>query len=99
MRPFGYLAAPDPAAAVAAVAGRPGAAFLAGGTNLVDLMKLGVAEPGLLVEVAGLLPGLSGPSKFTVPVPLNEPLPETLPKNTVKPFALVRISPSLTTAS
>jgi xanthine dehydrogenase YagS FAD-binding subunit len=57
VRPFGYLTAPDPAAAVAAVAGRPGAAFLAGGTNLVDLMKLGVAEPGLLVDVTGLLPG------------------------------------------
>ena len=57
MRPFGYLAPPDPAAAaIAAVTGRPDAAFLAGGTNLVDLMKLGVATPGLLVDVTGLLP-------------------------------------------
>ena len=56
MRPFGYLVPPDPAAAVAAVSGRPGAAFLAGGTNLVDLMKLGVAVPDLLVDVTGLLP-------------------------------------------
>ena len=36
--------------------GRPGAAFLGGGTNLVDLMKLGVAAPDLLVDVTGLLP-------------------------------------------
>jgi xanthine dehydrogenase YagS FAD-binding subunit len=57
VRPFGYLVPPDPAAAIAAVTGRPGAAFLAGGTNLVDLMKLGVAAPDLLVDVTGLLPG------------------------------------------
>ena len=57
MRPFGYLKPADPAAAIAAVTGRPGAAFLAGGTNLVDLMKLGVAAPDLLVDVTGLLPG------------------------------------------
>jgi xanthine dehydrogenase YagS FAD-binding subunit len=51
------MAATDPASAVAAVSGRPGAAFLAGGTNLVDLMKLGVAAPDLLVDVTGALPG------------------------------------------
>ena len=57
MKPFGYVVPPDQAAAVALMTGRPGAAFLAGGTNLVDLMKLGVAAPDLLVDVAGLLPG------------------------------------------
>jgi xanthine dehydrogenase YagS FAD-binding subunit len=56
VKPFGYQAPSGPAAAVALVAGRPGAAFLAGGTNLVDLMKLGVAAPDLLVDVTGLLP-------------------------------------------
>jgi len=56
VRPFGYLTPADRAAAIAAVTGRPGAAFLAGGTNLVDLMKLGVATPDLLVDVTGLLP-------------------------------------------
>jgi len=56
VKPFGYQAPPSPAAAVALVAGRPGAAFLAGGTNLIDLMKLGVAAPDLLVDVTGLLP-------------------------------------------
>ena len=56
MKPFGYVVAPDPAAAVAIVTMRPGAAFLGGGTNLVDLMKLGVVTPDVLVDVTGLLP-------------------------------------------
>jgi len=54
MRPFKYVRATDPANAVALVANRPGAAFLAGGTNLVDHMKLGIAEPDLLVDVSRL---------------------------------------------
>lgn len=54
MRPFEYVRATDPANAVALVANRPGAAFLAGGTNLVDHMKLGIAEPDLLVDVSRL---------------------------------------------
>ncbi|MBC3191370.1 xanthine dehydrogenase family protein subunit M [Pseudonocardia sp. C8] len=55
MRPFDYRAPQDPATAVATVAGRPDAAFLGGGTNLVDHLRLGVAEPGLLVDVTGLV--------------------------------------------
>jgi xanthine dehydrogenase YagS FAD-binding subunit len=54
MRPFGYERAADVESAVARVAGRPGAAFLAGGTNLVDHMKLGVVRPDLLVDVTRL---------------------------------------------
>ncbi|TYB42462.1 FAD binding domain-containing protein [Actinomadura chibensis] len=54
MRPFDYERPAEPDAAVAAVAARPDAVFLGGGTNLVDLMKLGVADPGLLVDVTGL---------------------------------------------
>ena len=57
MKPFGYVAARDAGDAVAIVTARPGAAFLGGGTNLVDLMKLGVTAPDLLVDVTGLLPG------------------------------------------
>jgi xanthine dehydrogenase YagS FAD-binding subunit len=53
MRPFEYERAADAAAAVEAVA-EPGAMYLAGGTNLVDLMKLGVETPGRLVDVSGL---------------------------------------------
>lgn len=54
MIPFEYRRAEDAASAVAAVAGRPDAAFLAGGTNLVDNMKLGVTGPDLLLDVSGL---------------------------------------------
>ncbi len=54
MRPFGYQRADDPAAAVATVAATDGAVFLGGGTNLVDLMKLGVTAPALLVDISRL---------------------------------------------
>nr|WP_042195242.1 xanthine dehydrogenase family protein subunit M [Kibdelosporangium sp. MJ126-NF4]CEL21840.1 Periplasmic aromatic aldehyde oxidoreductase, FAD binding subunit YagS [Kibdelosporangium sp. MJ126-NF4]CTQ92619.1 Periplasmic aromatic aldehyde oxidoreductase, FAD binding subunit YagS [Kibdelosporangium sp. MJ126-NF4] len=54
MKPFEYVRAVDAAQAVAAVAGQPNAVFLGGGTNLVDHLKLGVATPELLVDVARL---------------------------------------------
>jgi xanthine dehydrogenase YagS FAD-binding subunit len=54
MKPFEYRRPADAAAAVAAVAGRPEAAYLAGGTNLVDHMKLGIAAPEQLVDITGL---------------------------------------------
>jgi xanthine dehydrogenase YagS FAD-binding subunit len=54
MREFRYERADDIAGAVALLAGEPDGAFLGGGTNLVDLMKLGVATPGLLVDVREL---------------------------------------------
>jgi xanthine dehydrogenase YagS FAD-binding subunit len=54
VRPLDYLAPADAAEAVRSVAGRPDAAFLGGGTNLVDHLKLGVARPGLLVDVTSL---------------------------------------------
>jgi xanthine dehydrogenase YagS FAD-binding subunit len=53
MRPFAYERATDAAGAVAAVA-QPGAMYLGGGTNLVDLMKLGVETPERLVDVSQL---------------------------------------------
>jgi xanthine dehydrogenase YagS FAD-binding subunit len=55
MRPFAYERASgvDDARSALAAAG-PGARYLAGGTNLVDLMKLGVEAPGTLVDVRGL---------------------------------------------
>jgi len=52
--PFHYTRAVDARSAVETVAGRPGAAFLSGGTNLVDHMKLGLATPDLLVDVSRL---------------------------------------------
>jgi xanthine dehydrogenase YagS FAD-binding subunit len=54
MNPFRYERATDAASAVALLAQAPTAAFLGGGTNLVDLMKLGVAQPDLLVDVSRL---------------------------------------------
>jgi xanthine dehydrogenase YagS FAD-binding subunit len=54
VRPFAYERAADADGAVALLAGAPGARFLAGGTNLVDLMKLEVETPELLVDVRDL---------------------------------------------
>lgn len=51
MNPFDFERATDTAGAVASVADRPDAVFLAGGTNLVDHLKLGVAEPALVVDI------------------------------------------------
>ncbi len=53
MREFAYERPADAATAVAA--GGDGATYLAGGTNLVDLMKLGVATPARLVDVTRVL--------------------------------------------
>jgi xanthine dehydrogenase YagS FAD-binding subunit len=53
MRPFAYERATDAAGAVAAVV-QPGTMYLGGGTNLVDLMKLGVETPERLVDVSRL---------------------------------------------
>ncbi|KQX91565.1 MULTISPECIES: FAD binding domain-containing protein [Streptomyces] len=54
MKPFSYLRPRSVAEAVRAGAGHPGARFLGGGTNLVDLMKLGVESPDLLIDVSRL---------------------------------------------
>ncbi|MBD5634641.1 MAG: FAD binding domain-containing protein, partial [Candidatus Eremiobacteraeota bacterium] len=52
MNPFRYERAPDAERAVALHAGARTTAYLGGGTNLVDLMKLRVAMPELLIDVA-----------------------------------------------
>lgn len=49
MKTFTYRTAADVSSGL-----EPGATFLAGGTNLVDLMKLGVATPDVLVDVTRL---------------------------------------------
>src|SRR6266581_2562958 len=54
MNPFRYERASDASSAVATLSQAPTGAFLGGGTNLVDLMKLGVAKPDLLVDVVRL---------------------------------------------
>ena len=54
MKPFAYQRPDDAQGAVATVSADPGAAFLAGGTNLVDHLRLGLATPSTLVDVTGL---------------------------------------------
>ncbi|MDQ3204439.1 MAG: FAD binding domain-containing protein, partial [Pseudomonadota bacterium] len=54
MRPFSYERAGSPAEAAAAAARHPGAKFIAGGTNLLDLMKLEIEKPPHLIDVNGL---------------------------------------------
>ena len=54
MKPFTYEKAATPAEAAAAATRTPGAKFIAGGTNLLDLMKLQIEAPQHLIDVNGL---------------------------------------------
>lgn len=54
MKPFRYERASDASTAVTLLSQEPAGAFLGGGTNLVDLMKLGVAQPEVLIDVSHL---------------------------------------------
>lgn len=56
MKSFDYVR-PETVAAAVSAASRPGAAYLAAGTNLLDLMKVGVSRPDRIVDVTRL-PGL-----------------------------------------
>ncbi|MDO1581542.1 FAD binding domain-containing protein [Rhizobium oryzicola] len=51
MKPFEYLRPSDVSEAVAALAANPEAQVLAGGTNLVDLMKYDVTHPGAVIDI------------------------------------------------
>jgi len=54
MRPFKYTKATDAATAVKAVSANAQASYLAGGTNILDLMKEDVARPAELVDISRL---------------------------------------------
>lgn len=54
MRPFKYSRVADAGAAVKSVAANKDATFLAGGTNLLDLMKEDVSRPSELVDITRL---------------------------------------------
>ena len=54
MRAFTYERASSPAEAAAAASRQQGARFIAGGTNLLDLMKLEIETPAHLIDVNGL---------------------------------------------
>jgi xanthine dehydrogenase YagS FAD-binding subunit len=76
VKPFAYVRATSLAEAADAYASHPGARYLGGGTNLVDLMKLGVEQPAALIDVTRL--------------PLDEVT--ELPDGTLRIGALVRNS-------
>ena len=54
MKSFTYERATSPEAAAAAAAAKPGAKFIAGGTNLLDLMKLQIETPLHLIDITRL---------------------------------------------
>ena len=54
MKSFTYERAASPAAAAAAAVAKPGAKFIAGGTNLLDLMKLQIETPMHLIDITRL---------------------------------------------
>ncbi len=54
MKTFTYERATSPAQAAEAAARKPGARFIAGGTNLLDLMKLEIETPQHLIDVNAL---------------------------------------------
>jgi xanthine dehydrogenase YagS FAD-binding subunit len=67
MNPFGYSRASDAQQAVSGIAAKPQTKFLGGGTNLIDLMKMGVETPAQLIDITRLplaqveeLPGGTG---------------------------------------
>jgi xanthine dehydrogenase YagS FAD-binding subunit len=54
MRPFAYRRALDDLDAVSIAAARPGSAFIAGGTDLMQLWKTGNSTPDLLIDISRL---------------------------------------------
>src|SRR5579859_2698703 len=54
MKPFRYERASDASTAVALLGQEPNGVFLAGGTNLVDHLRLGVRQPDLLIDITHL---------------------------------------------
>ncbi|HTU33010.1 MAG TPA: xanthine dehydrogenase family protein subunit M [Candidatus Acidoferrum sp.] len=64
MNPFAYERAADSAEAIRSVAASASCKFLAGGTNLIDLMKDGVEKPERLIDINRL------------PLSAIEPLPD-----------------------
>jgi len=54
MNPFGYSRASDAQQAVTGIVAKPHTKFLGGGTNLIDLMKMGVETPAQLIDITRL---------------------------------------------
>jgi xanthine dehydrogenase YagS FAD-binding subunit len=81
MRPFEYTTATDVTQATRSVGADPGTMFVAGGTTLIDLMKLEVETPHRLVDVNRLAAGEPSLAQIT-----------ELPNGGVRIGALVRNS-------
>ncbi len=54
MHPFAYRRAADVPQAIALLDAEPAAAFIAGGTELVNWLKEGIAQPPALIDINGL---------------------------------------------
>ncbi|MDT9700259.1 xanthine dehydrogenase family protein subunit M [Streptomyces sp. P17] len=54
MKSFSYVSAPDMGTALRTIADGEDVKFLAGGTNLVDLMREGIEQPGTVVDITRL---------------------------------------------
>ena len=54
MKPFTYIQATEAVDAIAQVASNPGAKFLGGGTNLIDLMRENIEQPDAVIDVTHL---------------------------------------------
>ncbi|WP_330285551.1 FAD binding domain-containing protein [Streptomyces sp. NBC_00576] len=54
MKSFSYVSAPDTATALRTIADGEDVKFLAGGTNLVDLMREGIEQPPTVVDITRL---------------------------------------------
>jgi xanthine dehydrogenase YagS FAD-binding subunit len=54
MTPFEYARATDVADAIKQISGNPSAKFIAGGTNLIDLIKYDVEGPARLIDISHL---------------------------------------------
>jgi xanthine dehydrogenase YagS FAD-binding subunit len=54
MRPFSYTRSRSVTEAIEAHAANPESRFIAGGTNLIDLMKMGVERPAHLIDISRL---------------------------------------------
>src|SRR6267154_3795265 len=54
MQPFAYRRATDEREAIAIAAAQPGAAFVAGGTDFMQLWKAGISAPGLVIDISRL---------------------------------------------
>ena len=89
MRTFDYVRADSAAAAVAAGAAA-GARFIAGGTNLIDLMKLNVETPARLLDIVRTHWSVENGLHWALDVTLDEDLARNRKDNAPANLAVLR---------